>query len=134
MDNDFELPEEPNAKGYTVKIDEQLFKRLEKHIKVLKRIEQTGISKQTWITDAIKEKLAKDKDPGNMDLPKERHLTLKINDPINEKIDAKVNILKQLQASYSKKKWLLEAIYEKLESEEPKTKQYLEDLISQIKR
>lgn len=128
MNNEFKLPEEPNVKGYTITIDERLYQRLEKHLRILRHIEHKGLSKQKWVMDAIKEKLEKEDCDKNSALPKDRHLVLMLNELINVKIASKVNVQKQFRNSYSKKQWLLEAIYEKLENEEHKTKQFLDEL------
>lgn len=126
MENDFE-PLEPNVKGYSVTIDEQLYKRLEKHITVLKHIEQKGLTKQKWIMDAIKAKLNKDNQSDNFEIPKNRYLVLKINAPINSKIESNVSVQKRFR-SYSKKQWILEAISEKLNHEEYVTKKFFDQI------
>ena len=130
MTNEFELLEKPSVKGYSVKIDEYLYKRLNKHIRILKHAENKALSTQKWVTDAIIEKLAK---TDTEELPQDRHLVLKINDPINEKIDSNVEHQKKFRQSYSKKRWFLEAINEKLDREEPKTKKYLEEILQTTK-
>jgi hypothetical protein len=124
MDNDIDSLEEPKVKGYSVVIDESLYKRLEKHVRILKHFEQTGLTKHKWIMDAIKTKLAKEDKSQDLELPKNRYLVLKINDLINNKIDATVDLQKRFRR-YSKKQWLIEAICEQLEAEENKTKQLL---------
>lgn len=125
MENDLDSLEQPHVKGYSVTIDEQLYKRLEKHIRVLKHIEHKGLTRQKWIMDAIKAKL--NKEENLIELPKERYLVLKINEIINAKIDSKVNLQKKFR-SYSKKQWLLEAIAEKMESEENIIKTFLDEI------
>lgn len=128
MNEDNDLPDKPDLIGYTVKIDEQLHKRLEKHIHVLKHIEHSGQSKQKWITDAVVQKLAKEESEKISELPKQRYLVLRLNKPINNKIESKVEYQKQFKANFNKKQWILEAIYERLEKEEPKTKKFLEEI------
>jgi metal-responsive CopG/Arc/MetJ family transcriptional regulator len=127
MDNDFDSLNQPNVKGYSVTIDEQLYKRIEKHIRILKYIEQKGLTRQKWIMDAVKAKLQKDNQSSHTELPKDRYLVLKINKLISEKIESIVSLQKKFR-SYSKKQWLLEAICEQLDSEEHKTKKFLDDL------
>jgi hypothetical protein len=127
MNNDFEIPETTKVKNYTVKIDDYLHKRLDKHLRIIKHIEQKGLSKQKWVMDAIHEKLEKDKQP-EADLPKDHYLVLKFNEPVSEQIESKVNYQRQFRDSYSKKQWLVAAIYEKLEREEQKAKELLEEL------
>jgi metal-responsive CopG/Arc/MetJ family transcriptional regulator len=127
QDNDIDSLEQPTVKSYSVTIDEQLYKRLERHIRILKYVEQKGLTRQKWIMDAIKAKLHKDEHSHHSELPQERFLVLKINKPISEQIESKVNWQKKFR-SYSKKQWLIEAICEQLESEEYKTKKFLDEL------
>ncbi len=63
-------------------------------------------------------------------IDKTRQLTVRINKLLNEKMQQRVNLLKLNRNYYSKKRWLLEALYEKLDRDEENTKKLLKELAS----
>ncbi len=96
-------------------VDESLYEKLEALLHSLKFIDLEKRSKQRWIIEAIKEKLIQDIKPPK----KERPLSVRISKALNEKIHEKVEQIKKFR-SYSKRQWLFDAFYEKLERDQDK--------------
>ena len=125
--SDHDLPDVPE-KSYAIRIDDHLHRKLEKHLKILKFIEHQKQSKQNWIVEAVKDKLKRDLDL--KEIPKDKRLVFKIDNTLSKQVSKQVDILKKFKNSYSKKQWFVEAINEKLEKEESKTKEFLEEIQS----
>lgn len=109
---------EEDITSYVVKIPESLFKRIDDHIMAINAIEQEKVRKNDWFEDAIQEKLNSTKKICPRNIKRERNLNIKLRPNISHEIDKHVSILKTIHTTYSKKKWILEAVYEKLEREE----------------
>ena len=118
-DNDHDIPN-PKEMGYAIEISESLYRKIDKLIHIFNKLDDQSYSKQSWVLEAIKEKLVTEGE--NNDVPKVKFLKLQMSPQINQKIEEKVSLYKQFRTSYSKKKWLLEAIYEK-KLEEKKDRQ-----------
>ncbi len=103
---------------YSFTIGENLHKKVEKHIHMLKCLEDRSLSKQRWIVDAIKEKLEFEESLGPDEFSKERFLNAKIDDRLDSKVEKRVDFHKNFRKSYSKKSWILEAVHEKLDRDE----------------
>ena len=79
-----------------------------------------GITNQTWISNAIKNKIGKTENILKTETPRNKILSVKINPKDLAKITEQVEILKEHTGSYSKTKWLIEAICDQLEEEQNK--------------
>lgn len=117
---------ETAEKIYTIRIGESLYERLDQHILLLNHVEQTDHSKQSWILEAIQDKLKGEE--GSSLIPKVKHVHFKVPKDLSRKIVNRVEFIRKFRDSYSKKKWILEAIEEKLEKEENKTKKLIEEI------
>jgi len=96
---------------YTCSIDTPLYDRLQNHLLALKGIEGKA-TKQSWLCQAISEKINKE---NPSEIPKESRLHFSIDsDSLNE-IEKRVNFCRKFLTSYSRKQWIVEAIYEKLQ-------------------
>ena len=105
-------------KSYSVRIEGRLYKRIFQHIQLLKRM-SIVLNKQKWLEDAIVRKLEKDEEQDLTEtIDSEKHLSFQVNVQLDAKIDKRVEVIKKFCNSYSKKKWILESIYEKLDLEE----------------
>lgn len=114
---------------YHITISPHIHERLERHLLILKKLIDRGMTKQIWITSAIKEKLRKDSDKNQ--IPKASTLSVKIDQELDKLILERIEYVKKFRVSYSKKQWLVDAIIDKLDSEEQdaerkilETKQY----------
>jgi hypothetical protein len=112
--------------SYSVTIGDNLHKRIDKHLNLLKNLEDENYTKQQWLMAALKEKLEKDENLS--DIPKARHLRVQVDRNTHKKLESMVNLIKNFRRSYSKKQLLVEAICEKLDREEEKAKKLLLDL------
>lgn len=113
--------------NYSVTIGDNLHLRIEKHVRLLKILEDKSHTKQKWILNAVKEKLKKECDPLSS---KDRHLQIKMDPKTHQLIEEQVNMIKKGRRSYSKKQLIVEAIFEQLDREEEKAKELLEKLKS----
>lgn len=103
--------------GYVIEISESLHKKIENQIKRL----NCSHSKKSWVLEAIKEKLQ-----APPKVAKQTHLNLLMSQELNLELEEQVTQHKQYRKSYSKKKWIVEALYEKLEREENQAEALLE--------
>lgn len=121
--------DEEKEQGYNCSVDANLFSKLEQHIYALRGLEGK-ISKQSWLAQAIKEKLKIDR--LSNDIPKEKRLHFFIEKKLSEEIEERVEFLKKFRSSYSKKQWVVEAIYQKLERDAVRIQEQLDQLKSEI--
>lgn len=117
--------ENPNLEttNFSFPIPESLFNRLNKHILMLKHLKGCQISKQQWINEAVNEKL-ENKKPSKQ---KENtvYITFHISKIVCQKIQEKMKV-----NTSSQKKWILEAMLEKLARDEDKSQELLNELLS----
>lgn len=124
-DDDHSNSETETLINHSITIGEHLHKRIEKHIHLLKHLEDQSHTKQKWFISAFLEKIENDKDEDLPSSSKDRHLRFKLEKQLQQKIEKKIGLIKKFRKSYSKKQWFVEAIYEKLESEEEKARKLL---------
>lgn len=119
-------------KFVSIRVGENLFARVNKHIDTLKKCQDTSYSRSRWINDAIHAKLEKEIQENTITVDK--HLNTRIDVKLIEMINQQVRIMKKFNSSYSKQKWIVEALSEKLEEEEQSTKKRLQELIISSKK
>lgn len=125
-----------SLKSFSIRIGEHLHKRIAKHIQLLKHVKTRFHTKQKWIAEAFKEKIKNEPKLTSEDILREKFLHFKIDKQIYGEIEERVGIIKKFR-NFSKKQWMLEAIYEQLEREEQETKNLLQNMIdssSKIKK
>lgn len=110
---------------YTFSINKTLHEKLEKLVHLCRATINSDQTKQAWVREAIKEKLSLENI--NEDIPKERRISLKIEEDLLKQIEERVEILKNYLTSYSKRLWIIDAIYEKMDRDE-------KELIQRLKR
>lgn len=128
MDNDNENLQPEKCSQYSIKIGENLYRRIDKLILLLKHLDVHSRSKQGWIIEAIKEKLETEEQLPPDDLPRERHLGIKLGNRLKQRLDKRVDLHKKFRQSYSIKQWMLEALYEKLDRDEREFRGLVEQL------
>ena|ERR1700722_7162032 len=116
---------EYKIRSFSFRIGEYLHKQLNKHIHLLKKLENRNHSKQSWLQEAVKEKLETEECFGDGLIEKDNFLSLKIPEPLCHRIEKRIELAKRFRVSYSLKKWFLEAVSEKLEREGEKAKNLL---------
>ena len=113
--------------NHSITVGDHLHKRIEKHLCLLKYLENQSYTKQRWLISAFLEKIESENE---MDFSshKSKYLRFKLNKQLQEKIEGKINFIKKFRRSYSKKQWFIEAVHEKLEREEEKAKKLIHQL------
>ncbi|MCB1073434.1 MAG: hypothetical protein KDK96_10100 [Chlamydiia bacterium] len=109
-------------KACAIKISFHLFQTLNGTIQKLKRSKNYGVSKQEWVTAAIREKIKNDKNKienieksfsTSDDPPKQ--ITLFLDEKSDNEIKKHLKVLRNSgDPTLSKKNWIIEAIKEKL--------------------
>lgn len=122
---------ESKFKFCSIRVGENLFNRVKKHIDNLKKC-RDGYSRSQWVNDAIKSKLEKEIQHNTITVDK--FLNTRIDVKMIEMMNQQVSIMKKFNNSYSKQKWLVEALSEKLDEEEQSAKQKLQELIVASKK
>lgn len=117
---------------YSIRVGERFYKRLSKHIQLLKKLKSIK-NKQRWIEETLLMRLKKEEE---LDLeeciPSEKYLSFKINSQIDAKIEQRVEIIKRVRGSFSKKQWVVEAICDRLDIEEKITKEKAQELFKNM--
>lgn len=119
-----EIADEMNAYSFTV--SQHIHERLDRHVFLLKKLIQRGASKQKWVVDAIKEKLTNDETKTS--IPKANTIYVKIDDNLKIQMEKRIEFMKNFCSSYSKKRWLVDAVVEKLERDEKEVDMKLSEL------
>lgn len=115
-------------RAYGIRLSEHLFEKLEKHVMLLRHLDGSTMSKHAWIIQAIQDKLDKEEDLRLSSIPKERSMSIRLPEKLAEQLDKQVDIIGNFRVSFSKKKYIVEAIFEKLEQEEKKAQKLLMSL------
>lgn len=102
---------------YNFKLSSRLENRFETHMQVLKQSNPQH-KRKNWLNEAISEKVKK----YSTAISKGFFLSLKINKQLLEMVSERIS-----GTAYSKKKWIIEAIEEKLDREKLLLKQLQED-------
>ncbi|PJD94545.1 MAG: hypothetical protein CK425_11230 [Parachlamydia sp.] len=115
----------PGTAGLPLRLDSHLFEKLENHLYSLK-ILCKGVSRNSWIIEAITEKLNDDVIDDR--IPKMRRIHLDIPSPVKKKLEAHVQNLKKIHQGFSQKQLIIDAIYEKFDREQKEVKEELRKL------
>ena len=111
-------------KRFTIRIGESLYKRISKHILLLKRLKSNIRTKQDWVEKAVRDKLERENNSdATEEVPTDKFIHFKIDKQLNLAIDKRVNFIRQFKVSYSRKQWIVEAIFDQLDQEEHSSKE-----------
>jgi hypothetical protein len=110
---------------YTVTIGNHLFERIAKHMRLMKYLKNDDSNKQEWVREAIKEKL---KAIENQQLG-DKFLHLKLDVELWQELEEKVESLKAVRRTVSKKTLIEEAIFDKLDREEQSSRELLKNML-----
>ena len=114
-------------KSFSIRINENLHKRFNQHIKCLKNINKGQTTKQNWVEQAFREKLSL-QDDSSSGILNDKLIHFKVDEKLFKEMEKKVQMIKKFRG-FSKKKWMIDALYEKLEREEAQAKKELEKKI-----
>jgi hypothetical protein len=101
--------------SYSINLTPMLHKKLRQHLQILKHLRHPEKEQQTWIINAIRQKISREN--SSQDISREKYLGVKLDAYILEKLEARLAEIGKTHPGYSKKQWLLDAIEEKLEAE-----------------
>lgn len=110
-----------NKRKY-LNISAKLYEKLSKHIKIINL--KTKKTKTEWVIEAIEEAI-KAGHPKTLPL---KSLNVSIPEEIDIQIQERVNEITPLVKSYSSQKWIIDAIEEKIKSEEKNISEIISDL------
>jgi len=112
----------PTRKSYTFKIGFSLFQRLDKIVQNLTQIKNYEVSKQQWVTEAIKEKTKRDAvqiEKVKAKAEPLKRVTILIDETSQHEIQKQLETLRQSNdPCLTQNSWIIEAIQEKLAREE----------------
>ncbi len=109
-----------SSSGYTIEIGENFYKKINNHVYLLRHIHKRDYSKNRWIMEALNEKLSQNLSP--TEVPRRKQISLKIDANLRKNLEIKIEYIKKFRNNYSKKKFIMEALAEKLEREEEEFK------------
>lgn len=98
-----------------VRLKPSLYKSLLLHLKNLKEQKHPERTQNTWILNAIRKKM--ERDEASTGIPKAKHLALKLDVSLSDRLEARIEEISKVIPHYTKKQWILEAVEEKLENE-----------------
>ena len=117
--------DEHKAVPFRFSVDKKMHSTIETLVRFLSAHDSKRMTRQNFITTAIKEKLQKKNMEEMSSLMKDRFFFVKLDSHINDEVSSIVETVRKYRTSYSKKQWVVEAIAEKIEEEEKKMKNTL---------
>ena len=116
MKDDEDSPSKFRRISYSVLFPNDLHSKIEKHLREIQNREYNTVTKQKWIIDALQERLEKKKNIPEQ-LPKGKFVSIRIDERLLQEIANETEKLKVIQAGYSKRKWIIDAVCAKLDRE-----------------
>lgn len=107
-----------------IKLKQSLYQQFLKHLQDLKEKNHPDRTQKAWIYNAILKKI--ERDEASLDIPKAKHLALKLDEDLSDRLEARIEEICKTIPHYTKKQWILDAIEEKLEAE----KEIVQDALS----
>lgn len=104
-------------KGFVLKLDESLFSKVDALIRYKNYKQNEDLTKQQFITDAIKAKLSQEHNLPPPPARRKRCINYKIDRELSAQLEMRIAELKQSDSSYTIKRWIEEAISSYLEKE-----------------
>jgi|GEM_PF-3917311 len=115
---------------YHFVIGDHLFEKIKKHVRLLKYIDDQGQTKKQWIAEAIERKINKEESLPPDDLVERRFLSTAVSEDLDKRLRKRVALYKKIRKNYSRKQLILEAVHERLDSDEPLLKEQIKDFVS----
>jgi hypothetical protein len=108
---------EKEMQSYNVAVGTAFLNRIEEHIHLLGLKNKKRITKKDWVISAVVEKLRQEE---GKSLATRRSKTLAVRIPkrLSDQISEKISVLKSLGRTYSKKRYILEALEEQFTREQ----------------
>ncbi len=118
--------------NYCIRVNENIYQKIDRAVRVLKQVDTQGQTKQKWLVESIREKLEIETKLSPDDLPKEKQLNIKLACHLRKKVNKRVELIKKFRTSYSIKQWIMDAIFEKLDRDNDLTKKIIEEISGAI--
>ena len=116
---------------YAMTIDRATADRISKIRSVRKLLEKEDVSVSGWMQEAIEEKLKRDSEKNDPDGEfKMRTIKVDLSQEIKELLDKKIEELKTKNYTFSTRRWIMSAIFEKLIEEEISNQKELQSRFS----
>lgn len=109
------------------RVDDNLYNRVIAHINMIRYATNQELTKNCWTLEAIQEKLDAEEHKPAEEISGDKFMHVKTTSEITAKIEKRVELTRQVRQSFSKRLWILEAITAKLDRDEQKAKQLLEE-------
>ena len=109
---------------YSFSVPVPLFDKIQKHITVLKHTEDINQNKQRWLLNAIKKKLSREGGFESFSIPRNKNISVSLDEKTNEELNSLVNMVKKVRRTYSRKSWMVDAISEQLDREQLKVNDF----------
>lgn len=122
---------EENGKDLCFYVGESFHSRLTNHIRTLKYLGRLDRSKHDWMVDAVREKLKREREHAHSfkSIPVEKSIHISLDEELKSELENRIALIKKFTAqTYSTKKWVLEALQEKIEREEALTREFADQL------
>jgi hypothetical protein len=116
-----------SSKILSYRVGENVYNRIDEHVRVLKYTDKKAIKKKEWFAAALREKLEREKDLGIFKSPRFKQLQFPIDEELQEKLEKRLSVIRKVRP-YTAKELVLEAILEKLEREEMKAKALVDQI------
>jgi hypothetical protein len=110
---------------YSVSISPVLYNKLDQHVFILRKLLGIHRTKKDWLIAAIEEKLEREAAENNYG--KAKRISFKIDPLTKKKLDERIQNIRKLRDTFSKKQWVLDAIQERLDQEEEKVRKELQE-------
>ena len=114
------------TQGYCVELPEGLYDKLQRHIKVLQALESGNQTKKDWVHSAVYDYLKNKTGSTPLVGPKTKKLNFHLDNDLYHKLEETVGSLKEQGQILTKRQIFIEAIRDKILTEEPKLMSLLE--------
>ena len=115
------------VKAYSLRVGNDLYERINRQALSLKHLKNPFYTKQMWINEAIIEKLEEEEKKDENEIPQEKYLRVVVDIALEKRIEKLVKKMSNFLPSFSKKRWITDALHSKLRRDEHKNKILLEE-------
>jgi hypothetical protein len=108
---------------YSVNISSFLYNKLDQHVFIVRKLLGIHRTKRDWLVAAIEEKLAREAADNNFGEVK--RISFKIDPLTKKQLEDRLQNIRRLRDTFSKKQWILDAIQERLDQQKEEVKKGL---------
>jgi len=112
---------------YCLVVSERTLEKIKKHLSLRKAVGEQDHTQKQWFKKAVQNKLKREEI--SREIPKQTQICVELAPEITEKISKSVQFCRAVVSStYSKKKWILDAIEEQIEEDQTSLQKRLKSL------